>query len=312
MTSLLVYRYLQTVKAANEQQRAQIVFTTQDIPSKTIIEPAMLTVREVRRGETPRGAYARMEAVVGKVALSNLSADTPVTDQDVEEKGASLGLSYVIPPSMRAVTVAVDPVIGVAGFLKPGDHVDVVATFNRGRGQMVAKTVLQDVTLLALGSQLEKERMKKEGGDKPTSLDRRDTATLLVTPAEAEKLVLAENEGKLRLVLRAAGDVLRVDSGGITTQTVTGRAPEAEQPQVTVRESSTRAEPVERRPAYSPPPPAHTPPPPARPQPKVAVDGKIQPKEAEKSPGYQIEVIRGTKVEKVTVNDADNTKKEDQ
>lgn len=294
ITSGLIYLYMQPVNAAKERALAPVVVATQEILPRTIVEPGMVMTRRIPIREAPKNAYFDLEEVVGKVALTKIPADSPITVADVGAKGASLGLAFVIPPSMRAVTVAVDPVIGVAGFLKPGDHVDVVATFGRGNREAVAKTVLQDVQLLALGSQIEKENVREGSGKASAG---KDTATLLVTPAEAERLVLAENEGKLRLVLRAVGDILRVDSKGATSRAVTGGT-DSTMADTSVRETrprTTYAQPAERTP---PPPRYYVDRPIAAPKPKPATTA-AQPE----NKGQEIEVIRGTKVETVVVEE---------
>lgn len=302
ITSLLIYQFLKQIKSAREAKQVTVVVTAQEIPQRTVIIPDMVLSRTISARELPNGqCYRNVEDVIGKVTLTKILPNTPITAESVGDRGVSLGLSFVIPPSMRAVTVAVDPVIGVAGFLKAGDHVDVVATFDRN-GEVIAKTVLQDVQLLALGPQTEKERVKKDSG-RPAG---KDTATLLVTPAEAERLVLAENEGKLRLVLRAVGDVMRVDSKGVTSTTVTGSSGEAGAGtsirEITGRSNESRPPVVSRPPAYNGWSPYSYPTRRDYSPPRPSVTSPIQPTPIEK-PGDVIEVIRGTDVEKVTVEE---------
>jgi len=90
-----------------------------EIPVRTIIEPGMVMSRTMPAADIPKGAMLMKDAV-DKVALVTIAAGAPIVARDVVPRDASLGLSYRIPPSMRAVTVAVNPVIGVGGFLKPG------------------------------------------------------------------------------------------------------------------------------------------------------------------------------------------------
>jgi len=299
ISGLLIVRFLQTVKTANEEKLVSMAVAVREIPARTIIVPGMLSSKVVPVSETPSPDVLTPEEAVGKVALIAVAAGSPIKATDVAAKGVSLGLSYAIPPSMRAVTVAVDPVIGVAGFLKAGDHVDVVATFTRGMGGAVAKTVLQDVQLLALGSQLEKEPME-QNADSTTLRRGTDTATLLVTPVEAERLALAENEGKLRLSLRGAGDVVKSATNGVTSQAVMGFDPKANAVSVNERPS-----PAPQAPVYSWPPPAYNP---------RASLARVQPvgkarRARSASQAYEIEVIRGTDVETVRIDGDAGTKK---
>lgn len=295
VASLLTYRFLRNAQASKAGAEVVVVVPSQDIHPRTIITSSMLESEEIPLSRAPGGAYTRMEEVIGKVALANLAAGVPIKVGDVETKGVTLGLSYVIPKNMRAVTVSVDRVIGVAGFPKPGDHVDIVATFKRG-DEAVAMTVMQNVRLLAMGPRIEQERMEQDG-KKPSIPERKDTATLLVNPAQAERLVLAENEGKLRLVLRAAGDTRIVMSQGITRQAVTGYAPTrpaASRPAaVTVRREPPPPRPLRNDwAAYNPYSGSDGAPP---------RDAKTGPPLALSKSGHQIEVIRGTEIERVVV-----------
>lgn len=292
ITSLLVVKYLTDYREKTGEVMVPVVVATQEINTRTIIDPSMVAVRLLKHSVAPREAFSEEADVAGLVALRKIPRDSAIGQTDVAEKGSALGLAFSIPPFMRAVTVAVDPVIGVAGFLKPRDRVDVVATFDRGENAK-AVTILQDVELLALGSQLEKERMKAEGQDKPSSMSSgsKDTATLLVTPEEAERLVLAENEGKLRLVLRSVQDAARVDSKGVSRNALTG-APAA-------------------KPSPASPKPAASRPVPSRPATVTTTErtvaARTAPAPAKKSEAPEppkVEVIKGSKVESVEVESA--------
>jgi pilus assembly protein CpaB len=128
---------------------------------------------------------------------------------------------------MRAVTVGLDPVMGVAGFLKPGDHVDVLVTLAHGTTH-VALTVLQDVRLLAIGAEVQVVRTREQpqdaaqGQPAPAQAEQQPTATLEVTPGQAQDLVLADQQGELRLTLRAATDHEQVVLDTITQKDLTG------------------------------------------------------------------------------------------
>lgn len=301
-TSLLVLKYLSDVKAKEVAVQRFVVVTTRDIPARTILEPGMLRVRPARAGASTNGYLTMSEEAIGKVTLVSLPAETPIKAVDVASKSRSLGLAYDIPEYMRAVTVAVDPVIGVAGFLKPGDKVDVLATFRGQDQQAVTKTVIQDVKLLAYGPNLEQDRVSGKGGEKPSSPGsayNKTTATLLVTPAEAEKLVLAESEGKLRLALRAAGDMVYVNTKGATRTAVTGLKPKSNSAAPTVNHPAPAPRPLpvsqwrdssffnghrETLPAVSP----------------ARVD--IPPLPVVEEKGHEIVVIRGTDVQTVEVD----------
>src|SRR5262249_36664223 len=125
------------------------------------------------------------------------------------------GLSGLIPPGYRAVTVRVDDEAGIAGFLYPGTIVDVLAVIAPGGGndQSVSKIVLQNIKVLASGSELD----QRENGREPESVK---TVTLLVTPEQAEALTLSSTEGRLRLALRSTTDQQNAVTEGANKRTL--------------------------------------------------------------------------------------------
>jgi pilus assembly protein CpaB len=316
VTSLLVHQYLRSLKTASDNASFPIVVAMREIPPRTIISPDMISVKTVSGSQVPPGAYTRRSEVVGRVALVVLPQFSPISSENTGARNAQLGLSYVISPSMRAVTVAVDPVIAVAGFLKPGDHVDVVATFQRNDGFAVTKTVLQDVELAALDAQIQGTNAAKDANTKAHLPLDKGTATLVVSPEDAEKLVLADTQGKLRLVLRPAGDTMRVDIRGASNVQYEGKEPSAftrPYQSATVREVKVPSSPIKR------PRPSHQPP---IKLPASILTAGVQPglpplgvspideeltKAQDTQPKHEIVVIRGTQVETVTV-DAPNTR----
>src|SRR5205085_9950495 len=164
-----------------------------------------------------------------KVALVTMTPGQYVTERQVAAKGPELGLAYTVKPPLRAVTVALDPIIGVAGFPKPGNHVDVLATFSTDYG-MVTRTVLQDIEILALGAEPQAQEIDPNNSKTARAQPSIPNATLAVLPGEAEKLILAENRGKLRLALRAVDDTTYRGHTGVKEVTVTGIAPQPKNP----------------------------------------------------------------------------------
>ena len=115
-----------------------------------------------------------------------------ILDQEVAKPGEGAGLPVTIPAGMRAVSVGVDDVVAVAGFVTPGTVVDVLVT-GTGQGGPITRTILEHARVLAVGQQLQTE------GGKPQSAP---VVTLLVTPEDGEKLTLAASDGKIHLALR--------------------------------------------------------------------------------------------------------------
>jgi pilus assembly protein CpaB len=237
LAALLAFRLLQQERAraaAATAKAVPVVAAAQDIPARTVIEPGMVYESFRAPATLPGNCASSLREVVGRVTLAALGTDEPVRRTAIASQTAALGLAYVVPDGMRAVTVAVDSIIGVAGFLKAGDHVDVVGTLdvNRLDGVGVTKTVLQDVELLAIGPEVRPEEVSGHSGKEAARPRVQPNATLAVSPEDAEKLILAESKGKLRLTLRRAGDNRRVLLAGVGSGALFGReGPRASQPQ---------------------------------------------------------------------------------
>jgi pilus assembly protein CpaB len=213
LAALLAYLYLdqQRVWATEMTQPVQVVIAIEEIPARTVIEPGMVRETTLPAATLPANCAASLGEVMDRVTVAALAAKEPVRREAIAPQTASLGLAYVVPDGMRAVTVAVNQIIGVAGFLKAGDHVDVLATFDidrlAGSNQLgVTRTILQDVELLAIGPEVRPSEVNNPSDERAARPKPQTNATLSVSPSDAEKLTLAEAEGTLRLSLRRAGD----------------------------------------------------------------------------------------------------------
>ena len=145
------------------------------------------------------GAFTAPQPLIGRVVLYPLAAGEPILDRQLAAVGASSGLTVKIPDGMRAISLKSDEVVGVAGFILPGTHVDVLVTIHpSGGGDPVTNTVLQNVEVLTIGQKTEPD---PEG--KPVTAT---VVTLLVAPDQAEKVDLAANQGVVHFVLRNGVD----------------------------------------------------------------------------------------------------------
>lgn len=166
----------------------------------------------------PPGAFTDSVSPIGRVPRRILNAGEPILEHTLLPQGSRGGLSPIIGQGMRAVAVQVDEVVGIAGFVKPGSHVDVLATI-RDRGSSgsstFAKVILQDIKVLAIDQSLE---------EKTTSLEARlvSVVTLEVSPKSAQKLIFAANEGELQLALRNPTDDKSVSTSAITASSLRG------------------------------------------------------------------------------------------
>ncbi len=196
------------------QQETNVVIATTDIPLGTKIEETQIQVVPYPKKLLPEKAMIRREEVIGRVAVTDITAKTPIIDRQLSGLGAQPGLSGVTPAGMRAVSVRVDEASSVGGFVAPGSYVDVIAimTPQIDGAKQVSKVILQKVRVMAGGQQMQ---TKPDG--KPALVN---TVTLEVTPGQAEKLKLAEAEGRLQLSIRNATDQIIEQTPGATRRDV--------------------------------------------------------------------------------------------
>jgi pilus assembly protein CpaB len=168
-------------------------------------------------------------------------ANEPLTAAKLAAKEAGAGLPPSITPGMRAMTIKANEVITVAGFVVPGTKVDVVATFTADDKQPVTKTIVSDVQVLTSGTRLEQEKERQDGKPVPST-----AVTLLLSPADAEKVALAQEKGRLHLSLRNPMDVLPTETTGAKMAGLMGNAPPppAPEPKPTVRRAPRPAPPA--------------------------------------------------------------------
>lgn len=177
---------------ASRQRTTRVVAAATDIPFGTMVEGRHLTTVDMLDGTAPRGAYAKPLDIVGKVARADVFAGEILTERRFVTRGEGSTLAAVVAPNMRAVTVRVDDVVGVAGFLLPGNRVDVVAAREENR-RPFAETILTDVRVLAVDQQA--------SADKNSPVVVR-AVTLEVTPEGALAIARARQVGSLQLTLR--------------------------------------------------------------------------------------------------------------
>lgn len=145
------------------------------------------------------GAFSQAAAVVGREVLFPLAKGQPILESDLSAAGSGIGLASKIPDGMRAIALHSDEVVGVAGFLVPGSHLDVLVTYHSEISpEPVTATVLQNAVVLAAGHQIEPDPSGKTSDV--------TVVTLLLTPEQAERAVLASTQGVIHFVLRNGAD----------------------------------------------------------------------------------------------------------
>ncbi len=183
------------------------------VASRAIPLGARLSASDVKRVAWPEntpveGTFARAEDIVGRGVVAAVTANEPITESKLAPREAGAGLSPAIPQGMRAISVKVNEVIGVAGFAVPGAHVDVIATVRRS-GDAVSRVLVSNVPVLTAGTRYEQEQHQT---DKPIPST---VVTLMVTPPQAERIALASAEGNITLMLRNPLDETETDAPGV-------------------------------------------------------------------------------------------------
>jgi pilus assembly protein CpaB len=212
---VLITRYLANVQAYT-RDLASVVVAKVDIPLGEKITADQVILASIPNGSTPEGAFKKLDQVIGRVAIIPLGVRETITSNKLAPAGIGGGLPAVIPEGYRAMTVKVDDVVGVSGFIMPGSHVDIVAVITPQsrdgyNGDPISKIVLQNIKVLATGPKIDSPENQRE----PNSVK---AVTLQVTPEEAEKLALAANQGSLQLVMRNYSDRDDSDTNGASKE----------------------------------------------------------------------------------------------
>jgi pilus assembly protein CpaB len=184
-----------------------------------------LRVIEWPANSAPKGAFSSPDEIMGRGLVLPVIENEPFLPGKLASKEAGAGLPPVIPPGLRAVSVRVNEVIGVAGYVLPGTHVDVVATVSPTdqRMDITSKVILTNVQVLAAGTKMEQD----VENNKPIPVT---VVTLLVAPEEAERLTLASTEGKIQLALRNPLDRESPETRGIRPAALLGLTPAIREP----------------------------------------------------------------------------------
>jgi pilus assembly protein CpaB len=227
-----VYNYLQkqaNVAKAGEAQN--VVVAAGEIPIGTKLDISQMKTVAVPKASMQPGSATDPNTLVGRVVIRQLSPGDAITEAKMMPKeGTSMAgvMSYIIPSGHRAVTVSVNEVAGVAGFVAPNNRVDIVLTTTTPKyaaGEKISKIILQNVTVLATGQITE----QKDG--KPVVVP---TVTLDLMPEEAERLINAASQGSLQLLLRSVIDTAPVEARGATINKVLTSTAGAIEPQTPV------------------------------------------------------------------------------
>ena len=218
---------------ARAASQKQVVVATRALGVGSTLDRDSVKLRDVPESLFPAGAFSRVDEVLERPVISAIQADEPVVEARLAVKGSGMGLGPMIPPGMRAISVRVNDVVGVAGFVLPGMRVDVLVTGKPpNRVDTETQTVLQNISVLSAG-----QTLQSEGKSQPIMAA---VVTLLVSPAEAEALTLANSEGHIQLVLRNSTDQTAVATRGHRLYDLYG-VPAPDEPRPPVRRPASRA-----------------------------------------------------------------------
>ncbi len=240
-----------TAKNAEDTDTKDLVVAVQPLTVGATVKPDHVKVVKVPVAQFPAGGISNVEEVIDRPVVSNILVDEPVHEGRLAARGSGVGLAPIIPEGMRAVSIRVNEVVGVAGYVLPGMRVDILLTGRPpDKDGSVTVTVLQNILVLSAGQTMEPDAQGRAINA--------PTVTLLVTPEQAETLTLASNEGRVQLILRNGSDQ--------TISTTEGQAVEELYQSVGAKKkpkpAPARRPVVARRAAPPPPPPAPLPPPP--------------------------------------------------
>jgi pilus assembly protein CpaB len=183
-----------------------VVLASRDIPLGRVLEDEDLRVVEWPAAALPEGFIGSKEELIGRSLITNVETNETILSRKLADSGLR-GILTLIPEGMRALSIRVDQVIGVAGFVTPQTRVDVILIMTpTGSQDPVSKVILQNIQALAAGQEIQ----ETEDGTPVTV----SVVTVLVTPEEAEKLALASSQGELRLALRNTMDMESVETAG--------------------------------------------------------------------------------------------------
>src|SRR6266852_284119 len=256
IVSFAVYRALQSRAAGDAPPGVDVVIAANDVPVGAKVEDRDVKVVRFPAADLPPNCFHLKSSVIGRGAVLPIAKGEFFLPNKMAGENAGSGMPSLIPPGMRAVSVRVNEVIGVAGFVVPGTRVDVLLTGNPSNApDQQTTTVLENVAVIATG-----QKMERNTAGEPQLTP---VITLLVSPGDAQKLTLATTQGKIQLALRNPLDTKQQELASVATSALYGRG-------------------------AAPPPPVSTS------RPKVTKHAPVVPATLP-SPLYTIEVIKGNK-----------------
>lgn len=226
LATVSITNYVNENRLVTQQEMAQeqmvpVLVAAYQIPMGSKIGEEHISKRNHPKSLVHEHAHTDTNNVMGRVTSTTIFKGEPILETRLQKEGAEAGLSGIIPEGLRAITLRVDDTSSVAGFVKPGNFVDVVANIRQNNsGEPISKTILQNVKIIATGSEI----VPAEGEEKDAKTV--PTVTVLASLEQVERLSLASDIGKIRLVLRSNADQQQETTKGATLSSL---LPDAEQ-----------------------------------------------------------------------------------
>ena len=216
----LALRYIRqqaTPLMAAQPKHAQIVVAARDLPVGAVIGERDVKTIEWVGGSVPPGFLNAPAQAISRGLIVAVAENEPILEGKLAGQGLGGGLPVIIEPGMRALSIAVDQIVGVAGFVTPSTRVDVLLTMNNapGASEPATKVIMQNVRTLAAGQSIQQD---KEGKPQPVGV-----VTMLLTPEQAETLALATGQGRIQLALRNMLDTAHIETKGARSSALMGR-----------------------------------------------------------------------------------------
>jgi pilus assembly protein CpaB len=238
-----VYRAITRIPVRQvEVASMHVAVAAQNLPMGTRLTKDHIKVIGWPSSSPLQGSFSSPDALVGRGLVQPVNTNEPLTETKLAPVEAGAGLPPSIPPGMRALSVRVNDVIGVAGFTVPGTRVDVLVTLNRGETSL-SRVVVSNVQVLTAGTRYDQEQ-SKDGQPIPSTV-----VTLMVTPEDAERIVLAQNSGSIMLTLRNPLDTEPTQTQGVRIAGLMG----APDPAPVVKTNNGRPRVVTPKPVEAPP-----------------------------------------------------------
>jgi len=210
VATFAIHRYVTVKTSIPVAATGEVIIAATDISPGTAISGTVVKSVTWPKKVIPPKSASSLREVEGRVVKLPIPQGNPVLSSMLAPEGTAAGLSGILSDDKRALTVKVDEVAGVAGFIHPGDHVDVLVDLPLQEAKdHLSKTILHDILVLTTG-----QIWEQKGDNKPMVVN---TVTLELTPEESEVLNLASNQGKIRLALRNRNNKTMAQTSGVTT-----------------------------------------------------------------------------------------------